>query len=559
MHAHNVNQAMKSGKIRVGTIVQVKEGDMKRGTILIGEGINEVKRYTDRLLADTTVGEKKLYEEPFSPEEKSNIQTLLAAHVIPLARSSPGVLEFSRGEKKHKRELHLEIADSPNPYELFDVSQAVNVLIQKYKEAGRSTSKLTTLNTEILRVLLVTMVQRDLMAFRWKDSPKEMYDAVVEVAPLPLDPDYFNDHMDEIRKRVEKKLIQKHKVVRLTTEKERLRRAVALRGPLVVKDGRNHRSGGPFTRLLKILSPFEFPRAKRREAYQEFSKTILERKAEKKKGNKYKGIVRYHAFKAFKASRMAIREKLRNMGFNSDKVMADLDLMSASTSSTVNVDIMRRLNTLSGITRNKVPIEQIREAIADMTMRYRAKKYGAIIPASAPNTASVPTQNPVNLNKLRKREERKRRRREEGHVKTAGPPAPKVELPTTLPELLHFASQAPRIDGRIYSRLRDVLHSVKPTTENGRFIIEGLKIIILCVRVSNYGIKGRVEPDVLRKKSSPQHLHMEFDQAVRELIRDGKLKYELHGHKNDYVTLTDSYRALALGRYDFRRADDQQH
>ncbi len=334
---------------------------------------------------------------------------------------------------------------------------------------------------------------------------------------------------------------------------------------MVEKENGYQRTGGPLTRFLKLLSPFEISRAKRKEIRTEFINTILEKKDARKEtrrgGLTYKGLVRYQVAKAFKASRLHMREKLTRIGMNPDEVLGRLELISGSGTSNITIDMMRRLNVLSGVLREKKTIGEAKIAVDDMIMRFRAAKYPSEQkPASpSPHPIQRPTPSPVNENKRLKREERRRRRAEAQKTAQVSPPSPKVELPNTLPELLDFESKSKRISGPLYSRLRDVLHQTRPTEQNERFIIEGLKIIILCVRVSNYGVKGRVEPDVLRKKVSPTHLHIQFGRALDELIHERKLKYELHGHKNDYINLTDEFRNQALGRYDFRRADDQSH
>jgi hypothetical protein len=475
------------------------------------------------------------------------------------------MVEVEENDHSETRSLAEEIVNVPSPYELYDISKAIEGIIKNDHLRSRSTRWLEDINSEILRTAATAIIHRDFQAFDWKDSLEAIYDSVRKEAPLPLNPEYFRDNLDLIRKKVSRAMMHEHRIRRRQTENERLHRAMILRGALIRGDSGPRRSGGPLTRFFKLLSPFEMSRPKRKEIYREFEEKVIE---QRKKGNqdharkhpsvvsKYKGLVRYQVGKAFKASRMVVREKIAQTGLNPDHVFNQLDLLNG-TAGNFSTSMMKRLNVLSGVLREKRTSLEAREAISDMLMRYTSekntgKKTG---PVSSTPPVERPTASISNVKKTEKREERRRRRDEWARLERERRPEPAPSRPrvsVTLPEMVSYMNTSERVTLEDVVALKRMVKNVKITPENRPIVLSALRHLLLAERAP-FGLHGRLEERALRNRAIPQNRYGEFSTVLHGLMREGVFAYEHHLDRSDFIALVGTNRNAILAKYGHKK------
>lgn len=505
-----------------------------------------------------------LTNDHFSPEESRNLNDVVTRILDPFQREYPLRVILAKGAIP----LPQSTSQSRRPHELYELGSKMEALAKVAVDEPRFSRRLNEAAQLLYRMFIASMVYRDIHAMGIKASMLDAYRQTEKVIGVPLTNEWVKSaqNLEATRQRIEHDLILDRRKDRQNQARRIAARAELIYGKLTPAQeiGKPHtrqsRGGGLVTFAQEEIANIPMRAGARKKIYREFAEELIALKHEPT-GDEIRAALFHARRSAFRASRLAAREHLARLGFAADAVFDTLHVGKYHTSNDVNFppEAIDRLNELhqvlkqNGSQNTARVIDDIRGLMDKYSPRQTVK--------SAPTSTLLPVERPAPAHNARKAAEKERRKQRRAGKEEPQRPAvaPAAPLPPTLEGAVAQATKDARISGRMYGHLRDLLHQAKPVAANNRAIIDGLKIMILCIRVSNYGIKGRVEPDVLRKKSTPQHLHVQFDKALGELIHERKLRYELHGNKNNYVTLDPSYAATALGKFDFRRSDEYKH
>ncbi len=563
-----INQELKSGDVEVWRIESKRKGPEKGPPIIhtgiVGRGSERIREYDAGIDANAARAAKKIFMDPFSEGEKKIAKELFNHNIFRPFSKRPLLKHKRSGGRVSRLDLDPRIGDSPNPYGFFQAAQEIGRICIDLKREGRSPHSFDQLRRSFLCVSATLTILRDVHPYGRRDSSQSIYEAVSREIGPDADSEWFISNIDGIRVRIENHLQKARKGNRKQLENQRLERARTLRGELVQKGDNLVRAGGPLTRFLRLLSPFEIPRAKRKAMVKEFEEDFLSRRAEtrgpgavRRKTNKFPQFVRQRMVKAFKSSRVIIREKLAQAGMNPDQVLNDLDLLNGEGHhGDITTNMMRRLNTLSAVLRNKNTSAELGEAVNDMRAQH-AQRRGNRSPAhTIPVVPALPSPAVLspNLRKQAKRDRRKgeRERRMAAAMNNPRPEANARPTPRSVGEWVNFMDTAHQINSSQRRMLYDLVAHIPRTPSNHALIIRAVRHLILLERAT-FGIKGRMSETALMHRSLPRGFEGEFNEALQLLMKEKIFFYDHHLGRHDFIQFVPFHALSFVKKYGYKK------